>query len=103
MPHSHGFKMINTLSPSDLVENLRHLVGMVWRDQNRDWLPDQLLGRVAIDPLRARIPAYDRAIQALADDRIIRGLHNGGQSGKTFARLPPLDHFLSFHFVGGLK
>jgi hypothetical protein len=49
----------------------------VWRNYNRDRLPDYFVGRVTEEALCAFVPASDDAIEVLAYDRIITRLDNG--------------------------
>src|SRR5690349_12637126 len=57
--------MANTLQDSLL------LVMPILGDQHHDRLPDSFLGGVAEQTRGARIPARDRAIESLADDRVV--------------------------------
>ncbi len=51
------------------------------RDDDVDRLPHHLLGGVAEETLGARIPGADRAVQQLADDRVVGARHHRRQEG----------------------
>ena len=55
----------------------RQLVGVFGRDEDRQWFADDLLGGVAVKPLRTFVPADDDAVEGLADDGVVGGLHDG--------------------------
>ena len=54
------------------------------RRREPDRLSDYLVGGVTERALSPPIPARHDPIQRLADDRIFRGLHNGGHSDTVF-------------------
>ena len=60
-------------------EDLRLLVRTIRGDQARDGLSDHLVGRVAEEALRSAVPARDDALEGLADDRVVRSLHQARQ------------------------
>ena len=72
--------MLDPFTASDAFEDLRQLV---LRDRDPDWPPpDDLAGRVPVEPLGAGVPARDHAIECRADDRVVRGLHDGSGEGQ---------------------
>src|SRR5437016_13211873 len=68
LPHPFGLEVIDPLSSAERGDDLR------------------LLGRVPEDPLGTRVPGHDRAVQGLADDRVVRGLDDRGQRGSDLRR-----------------
>src|SRR3984893_3269295 len=72
--------MLDTLAAPDTFENCRLLIMPVRRNQNRDRLAYHFLGRIAEDSLRAVVPTGDYAFEVLANNGIIRGLDDGGNS-----------------------
>src|SRR4051794_19046910 len=71
--------MVDPLAGTDSRQYLWLLVLAVVRDQNIDRAPDHFSGRIAEDPLRARVPGQDDAFEILADDRVVRRLDDGRQ------------------------
>ena len=45
--------------------------------RDRQWFADDLLGGVAVEPLRTLVPTDDDAVEVLADDGIVGRLHDG--------------------------
>jgi hypothetical protein len=80
LAHTNCFKVLDALTASDTFENRRLLIKPVRRNQNRDRLTYHFLGRIAEDALCALVPIDDYAVKVLADDGIIRGLDDGGNS-----------------------
>ena len=54
------------------------------RKQDEQRLTDGLIGRVAEDSFRCRVPAGDEPVEVLANDRILRRFHDGGQPRARF-------------------
>ena len=71
--------MRDVLFPPDRLENAVQLLGELGRDQDRDRLSDDLLGGVAVDALGPSVPGKNDPVQRLADDGVLRGLHDGRQ------------------------
>ena len=82
--------VLDPFAGSDPGEDLRDSVGMRWRHEHRDRLADHLVGGVAIQALGARVPADDRAIDGLADDRIIGGFDHRHELGHRLLGPPTL-------------
>jgi hypothetical protein len=68
--------MLNALSVAYASENLGLLVMQLGWYQDGDGLAYQLLSGVTVDPLGGHVPGADDAIQILAQDRVVRRLHN---------------------------
>ena len=64
------------------------------RDEPVDRLADHLRRGVAEDPLGRLVPAGDGAIEPLADDGVIRRVHNGGQPRRHLLDADPIGHVL---------
>ena len=56
-------------------------------DEERERPPNHLRCRIAIEPLRPGIPGDDGPVEGLADDGVIRGLHEGGEPLEARLRL----------------
>ena len=69
------------LAPPHPQHQIQHLAVAGGRDDLGDVLADHLIGRVAVNPLRRRVPADNRAVEVLADDGIVRGFDDRGQDG----------------------
>ena len=67
------------LAMANAIEDSRLFVLVIFRDQDRNRLANDFLGRVAEQPFSAAIPAHDHAIEILADDRIVGIRDNGGK------------------------
>ena len=66
--------MSDPLSPSDPLEDVWQIV---LRDRDPAWPPpEDLAGRVAMEPLGAGAPVRDHAVKGHADDGVVRGLHD---------------------------
>jgi membrane protein DedA with SNARE-associated domain len=62
--------VVDSFSPPDPLEDLWLLV---LRNRDPDWPPpDDLAGRVPVEPLRAGVPACDHPVECHADDRVVR-------------------------------
>src|SRR3954462_1602723 len=88
--------MVDTVAAPDAREDPRLLVFEAWRKKNGHGLADGLAGGMAEQPLGARIPGSDDAIQILADNRIVGGFHDEhellralfGQASRLFRPQP---------------
>src|SRR5206468_1323810 len=83
-PPPNRFKVADVLSLFDALNNLRFLLATILGDEEPDRFSDYLVGGVTERALSSPIPALHDPIQRLADDRIFRGLHNGGHSDTVF-------------------
>src|ERR1043166_2413941 len=81
LPHTNAFKVVDSFTSSDALQNLWFFIQPVGWNQNRDWFSDDLFSRVAENPLRPFIPARDPAGQVLAHDGVVRRFDNGSQPG----------------------
>ncbi len=77
-PPPNRFKVGDVLSLFDALNDLRFLLDTILGEEEPDRLSDDLVGGVPERALSPPIPARHDPIQRLADDRIFRGLHNGG-------------------------
>src|SRR3546814_5168175 len=84
----NGFIMVGALAAPDARQDLRFLVLMIRWNQDQDRLADDLVGRIAEEPLRTLIPARDDAVEVLAYDRVVGGLDDRGKP--LFRYLRPL-------------
>jgi hypothetical protein len=67
----------DALAPEQPSDEVLLLAGPVPRDEHRHRPPDRLTAGIAIQGLRAGIPARDDAIERLAHNGVRRRLHNG--------------------------
>src|SRR5437879_3352817 len=88
--HAYRFQTSNALSLLEAPENSRNLIGPVGRNQHGDGTSFHLFSRIAIDLLRPRVPTDNNALQRLADDRVVGGLHDRSQSDKGLLSPPAL-------------
>src|SRR5437867_3158177 len=77
--HSLRREMFDSLPAGDAFEDVRDLVLALRWGQLRYRMADDLLGSVAIHGLRARIPGLDQALEALSEDRVLRGFDDRGE------------------------
>ena len=80
--------MVDAITAADAGENSGFLVEPIRRDQDVDRLSNDLLSFVSEQALGAAIPAPDYAVEILADDGIVGGLHNGGELPGRLLRTP---------------
>ena len=71
--------MVDPLAAAYALQNAAHFIEAIRRHENRDRLADDLLRRVAEDPLRAGVPGGDDAVQIFADDRVVGRFDYGGE------------------------
>src|ERR1700678_2331482 len=71
--------MINPLASPQARNNLFFFSTALRRNEKRDRLADGFVRGVAENPLRTLVPTGDDAVEALADNRVIGGVHYGGQ------------------------
>ena len=64
--------------------------GVPVRGRRETCRPSDLVPRVAVEPVRRRVPAGDDARHRAADDRVVRGIDDGGEPGAGLLRAPPL-------------
>ena len=72
--------MLDPLAAPDTRQDLGLLAAMVRGDDHGDRVADGLGGGVAEEPFGATVPALDDAVQVLADDGVVGGFDNGGES-----------------------
>ena len=84
--------MIDALAGLDAGQNGWFLVEAIRWNDDRDWLSDGLIRRIAEKTLGAFIPGRDDAVESLADDRIVGGLDDRGKkSCSNMSRLRSFD------------
>ncbi len=66
------------------------LVAALRRHDQGDGAADRLLGAVAVEALRGRVPADDAALEGAADDRVLGRLDDRGEQGLHRLGLPAL-------------
>ena len=90
LPNANRLVVVDPLTPFDLPENLLLLLDVFGRDEDRHGLANRLGGGVAKDPLGACIPGPNDALEALADDRIVRGIDDCGQMAGDESSVVPV-------------
>ena len=90
--HPFGLVVLNPLPPPQPLHDRGEFIRTVGGDQPRDGLADRLRHRVAVEPLRRGVPARNHRVQGLADDRVFRGLHDGGEPRRLRRGAAPLGH-----------
>ncbi len=88
--HPHGLVLLHPPTIPDPLKKLYNLIGQVRRGQHRYIITQNFGVRVAIDSLRAVVPAQDRAIQRHPDDPVVGRLHNGSEANHRFFPTFPL-------------
>src|SRR5205807_2893374 len=76
LAHPGRLLALDPLSAPQALEDPTDLIDAVWGSEQRDRLPDHLLGGVPVQARRGRIPAGDYPVQRLADHGVVRGLHH---------------------------
>ncbi len=90
--HPHRLVGGDALPTSDPLQDVGHLVGPVGRHEQGNRLAPHLARRVPVEPLRSRVPARDRPLEALREDRVLRRIHDGGDPRESLLRPPAPDH-----------
>ena len=78
--NSYGLEVIDTLTSPDAREHPILFGSPIGGNDQRDVSSDRFLGRPSKNSLRRRIPGRDDAVEGLADDDVVGGLHDRGQS-----------------------
>ena len=76
----HGVEVLDHLAESQPREDLVLLGAEFLRHQQGDGLAEHLVGAVAVHPGGTLVPAGDRPVQGLADDRVVRRRDDRRQS-----------------------
>ena len=79
LAHAHRLVVVDAFAAAQPRHDGRQFVRAVRRDDQRDRLADRLGRRVAIEALGGPVPAGDRALEGLADDGVVGGLHDRRQ------------------------
>ena len=82
--HSHRFVRLDPLPASQALQNHGFFMPSVRRDEHHDRPANRLGGLVAEQVLGTGVPGEDVAVERLADDRILRRFHDGGQARLHF-------------------
>jgi hypothetical protein len=77
---NNRFIVVDALTPAKAFENFNLLVVSLWRNQDRDRLAYNLLGRIAEQAFRAGVQSGDNAIEALAQSSVVRRLDDRYQA-----------------------
>ena len=86
--------MVDPLALAQTLEERLPLIGAIAWHEEGEVLPDDLLGRVAEDPLGAPVPTGDDAVARLADDGVVRGVDDGRQALGFFLERRQPGHLL---------
>src|SRR5215470_6522566 len=79
---ANSFEVIDPLPQLESPNDFRFFIPARARDDQRDWLANGFCLRISKYPFRTLVPARDRAVKFLADDRIVGRIDDGGeQSG----------------------
>jgi hypothetical protein len=76
---AHGLEMLHRVATYDAAQHLVFLRAPRLGNDHPDRPPDGFGGGVAEHALRGRIPRRDDAAEILADNRVVRGLDDGGE------------------------
>src|ERR1700722_331845 len=85
--HAYRFIVLNYFTAPNLLEYLSDLVGAIGGSQNGYALSDHFFRLVSIDALGSLVPAGNGAIEVFTEDRVLRGIDDGGKSGSVFTDL----------------
>ena len=85
--HAHRFVMLDTLALPQLTEYEVLFAVKLDRNDFPDRLTDHLFSAVTEDALRALVPARDDALERLADDAVVRALHDRREPRLRIERL----------------
>ena len=69
---AHRVEVIDALATPQLGEDLLLFGVEPWRDDDGDWLADDLVRFVTEDPHSTAVPGEDASLERLADDRVVR-------------------------------
>ena len=83
----HGLVVLDVIACPYSSEDLVLFVLQISRDQRADVLAEDLFRPIPEDPLRARVPARDRTVKRLRDDRVVRSLNDGTEVGEPQLRV----------------
>ena len=67
-----GLVLLDPVAGLNLRENSRHVASQRLGHEHVDGLADRLRRRISVDPHCGRVPARDRPIERVADDRVVR-------------------------------
>ena len=75
-----GLEVVDPLAPPDAGQHLVLLGAAVVGDDEGDVPAHRLRGGPAEDALGPGVPGGDDAVERLADDRVVRGVDDGGEA-----------------------
>src|ERR1700674_3642990 len=79
LTHADSLEMIDALASSEPSNNLRFFVPSILGNDQSDVLAHGLFAGVAEQSFRALVPTRDDAVECLADDGVVGGIHNSSQ------------------------
>ncbi len=91
--HSDRIEMPDPDAIPDFLDDFLLFVHAARRHQDDDILALDLLSRISVNPLRARVPGLNPAVKVFADDGVLRGIHDGGKLRVGAFRCLPLRNF----------
>ena len=94
LPHPFGLEVVDRLARKHGLEELLPLAGALGCLGHATGPSDRLLRGVAVELLGAAVPARDRAVRRLGDDRVAGRLDDVAQQVARRARLGLLGHVL---------
>ena len=84
---SQRLVVLDALAPPDAVEDGEEVVLLLGREDQLDGFSDRLVGRVPEDPLGGTVPAGDRAVEGLGDDRVLARADDRGEQAPLLVGL----------------
>src|ERR1700676_4681249 len=79
LAHADSLEMIDSLASSESLNNLHFFVPSILGNDQGNVLAYGFFAGVAEHSLRTVIPAGDDAVQSLADDCVVGGIHDSSQ------------------------
>ena len=76
--------MLDWLAGRHAAHDVRELVAVVVGDKDADITAEDFTSRIPVHPLGPAIPAQDRAVQILREDRVVGGLDDSGENPGRF-------------------
>src|SRR5579864_3893090 len=88
--HSHRLEVFDLLALADLLKNPGDFIRPIGRTKYRNISADNLRSRVAVNLLCAFVPLRNNTVEILADNGILRRIHNQRQTVLGIAQLASL-------------
>ena len=76
--------MIDAFSGMDAIQDLLFFMIAIGRNDDRDWFLKSFLRSVTEEVFRSGVPTRDNPVKFLADNRVVGGFDNGGQTPARF-------------------